>query len=238
MKKLSYKIISVIIIIAFTLMLMMLCPWFYITKTEITGIESLTEQQILSELDLTDQKTNLLAFNRIKALNTLKNNPYVDSANIKKKLPNILQINITERKIRGYIPYMSKFLYIDSEGRVIDVQSAYVKQLPIVVGLSFRNFTIGEILPVENSSSFNAVVELSRLMTDYNMLEDVIRVDVSDPDDIHLYINNIDVLFGDFSDSTWKINALNEIIKEIPKDDKGFLDIRDSSKVPLFTYLT
>ena len=57
--------------------------------------------------------------------------------------------------------------------------------------------------------------------------------------DIHLFINNVNVSFGSFSDLNKKISLLNEIIKHIPQEDKGFLHLENPSEVPpRFEFLT
>jgi len=238
MKKKHIKIILGFAIIILITLVIMICPVFYISNINITGLENLKKEQIIKDIELDNNTTNIFAFNSIKSKNILEKSPYIQNIKITKKLPDTINIDITERKIRGYVPYMNSYLYISDEGRVIDVQTSYEKQLPVVVGLNFSNFTLGEILSVDNKEAFDVVVELSKLMTKYKILEQVIKVDVLKPKDLHLYVNNIDVLFGTFDDLNWKISTLNEIIKKIPVEDKGFLDISDSNKIPRFTYLT
>lgn len=237
MKKFSIYLLMTISIIAFSLILLMLCPWFNVTHTEITGLDNLNETQILADLNL-NKTVNIIAFNKHSAKNKLKKNPYIESVEIKKVFPSKLNIQIKERKICGYIPYLNSFLYIDDEGRVIDVQSVYTKKLPLLVGLQFNSFTLGEKLETENEIAFNTLVHLSGIMTKYDVLEDVVKVDVSDSDNMRLFVNNIDVRLGPFKDLDWKISRLKEIIKTIPPEDKGFLYIDDKNKNPRFEYLT
>lgn len=48
----------------------------------------------------------MFLFNRFKASKVLKNNNYVDDYDISYKFPDTIKIDITERKVRGYVPYM------------------------------------------------------------------------------------------------------------------------------------
>lgn len=238
MKKISAYIFMAIAIICLIFILLMLCPWFNITQKTFVGLESLTEDKILSVIELDNKNSNLFAFNSIKAKKNLKKNPYIEDVTITKKLPNSIIINIKERKVRGYVPYLKNYLYIDDNGLVLDVQSSYTQPRPVVVGLDFKTFSLGNPLPVESTQTFNTIVELSKLMTKYQLIEDVVKVDVSNPEDIHLYINNINVYFGDFTNSNKKISLLNEIIKQIPKEDKGFLHLENPDESPRFEFLT
>lgn len=238
MKKVSIYFFMTTAIISLVFILLMLCPWFNISDKTVSGLESLSESKIFEEAGLSEGKLNLFAFNRIKAKMTLKKNPYIEDVKITKKLPGSISIDVKERKIRGYVPYLKNYLYIDDDGLVLDVQNSYTQPRPVVVGLDFETFSLGEALPVENSRAFDTIVELSKLMAKYQLIEDVVKVDVSNPDDIHLYINNVNVYFGDFTDSNKKICLLNEIIKHIPQDDKGFLHLENSNEPPRFEFLT
>lgn len=225
-------------LIALLVMLLMLCPWFNITTKTVTGIDDVSKEEIISKAGLEGGEINLFAFNGIKAKKELMKIPYIKDVKITRKLPNTIIISVTQRQIRGYVPYLKNYLYIDDDGVVLDVKDSYTKPCPVVVGLDFNTFSLGDPLVVKNTKSFNTIVELSKLMTKYNLLEDVIRVDVSDPEDIHLFINNVDVFFGDLTDSNRKIGYLNEIIKTIPAEDKGFLHLENTNIAPRFEYLT
>lgn len=238
MKSLSFKIFIALIVISSALVIVILNPYFNITQITVKNNENVSESQIISAIGLENSTSNLFAFNVISAKKTLLENPYIEEVSFARHFPNSLEISVTERKIRGYVPYMNSYLYIDSEGRVLDIKKSYTQKLPLVIGLEFDSFVLGEVLQTENSGAFTAVVELSKLINKYNLLENTVKLDVSSLDDIHLYINSVDVLFGDFKDYNQKLEILNEIIKKIPKDDKGFLDIRDVDKNPVFTYMT
>lgn len=64
---------------------------------------------------------NLLLFSKGRAEKTLEKSPYIASAKLSAKLPHTMKITIKERKARGYVPYMGSYLYIDEEGRVLEV---------------------------------------------------------------------------------------------------------------------
>lgn len=45
-------------------------------------------------------------------------------------------------------------MYINREGRVIDIKNETEEKLPVIEGLEFGYFTQGEIIPVENQRGF------------------------------------------------------------------------------------
>lgn len=238
MKKIAIKLFAVTVILSAIAIVLLVCPLFDIKTVNISNNNYVTKQYILETLNLDKNVKNLFAFNTVKGKKKLLENSYIKNVSFQRKLPNILNIIITERKIRGYVPYMNSYLYIDDEGRIIDAKSSIEEKLPIVVGLSFKSFEVGKILQADNSEAFNVVVEFTKLMAKYEIIDDVVRIDVSNTDSIHLYINDIDVIFGNFDDYNWKISALNEILKKLPENSKGFLDISSSDKTPIFTLIT
>lgn len=237
MKKFSTYGLMGIAIISLTFILLMLSPFFLIKDIYIEGIDNITREEVITTLGL-NENTNLLAFNTFNAKNKLKKNNYVDKITIKKILPSSIKISITEKEIYGYIPYINNFLYIAKDGEVIDVQTNYTKKLPIITGLNFDFFVMGEKLKVDNQEKFNVVVNFTNIFHQKDILEEIVKIDVTDIFDIHLHIGNIDVIMGDSSDLNIKINTLIEILKSIDTNEKGFLYLNDIDKSPIFKYIT
>ncbi len=235
MKKILSFFLWAVITLAAVFVALCFFPYFNISDIKVNGIENLTEEQVI-QLCALDKSRNLFAFNTVKAANTLKENNYVKDVSFKKSLPQTLVVNVEEYRVRGYIPYMNSYLYIDGDGRVLDSRPDMTEQLPIVTGLDFDSFTIGEVLKTDNPQTYMAVNEMSVLFTNYEMLSDVIKVDVSDTENIHLYVDKIDVKFGSFDSANDKILTLNEILKQIDTSVAGVLDL--TAATPTFKYMS
>lgn len=237
-KKSSAKTFLFVLIIAATGFL--LSPFFSVKTIQITQLERYTQSEICEKINLSEG-INSIFFAKKKAERTLKKDPYISDVKISLNLPSTIIVDIKERKVRGYVPYMGSYLYIDEYGRVLDVQTHYEKKLPLVEGLDFKHFQKGELLPVKNQESFDVVVKIAQVMTKYkkyNLLDLIVRIDVSDPKDICAYVNKVEVQLGDISDCDQKIRTMAEIINTIPESDRGTLNLKDMSKTPIFQYLT
>ena len=152
-----------------------------------------------------------------------------------------MKITIKERKARGYVPYMGSYLYIDEEGRVLEVAGSCRDALPLVKGLKFDSFTEGEILPVQNTDALVVILEISQLMEKYELLDEVVEIDVSKPKDIYAYVNQVQIHLGNMTNGDMKIQYMQQIVKTIPKEDRGILDLSglDNPKANVtFQYLT
>lgn len=235
-KKLTYIILGVITIVLFCLSILV-SPKYYIVSTEINGLNLLTEQEVFSKLEITGE-THILSVTAKDLKNKLSNNFYIKDLTIKRTFPNILTINIKERDLIGYIPYVQQYLYIDNTGVVMDIQPTYKVDLPLIEGLNFNNFTLGEEIIVDNTNAFTVAMQVTNIMYQKEILNNVVRFDISDINDIHLYIGEIDVIFGSPENITTKVNTLEEILKNFSLEEKGYLYINDISTDPIFRYIT
>lgn len=236
MKKNIYFLMGIALII-FIIMILMLSPWFNVKTIEVNGIKRIERSEIIRTLEL-DKSTNILAFSKTIARNKLKRIYYIEKANIKKELLGNIIINITEKEIIGYVPYINGFLYIDKNGMVVDIKPNYIEKLPIIIGLEFDNFNLGEILKTRDEITFDVVIEIARLIGRKEFLQDLVKLDVSNLNDIHMYINQVDVILGKKDYLNIKINILNEIFKNFSTEEKGFLHLDDINKPPIFEYIT
>jgi len=212
-------------------------PLFAVKEIRSEGAEHFTTTD-LSEMISLSQGDNLILFGKSKAKEILEQDPYIAEAKLKSELPDTMVIQVKERKVRGYVPYMGAYLYIDEEGRVLETQNAYHDALPLVRGLEFDSFLLGEVLPVENKDSLLVVLQMSQMMKKYNLLDMVVEIDVTDSKDIYAYVNKVEIRLGDMKDSDQKVRIMGEIMRTIPKEDRGTLDLRDLSKPIIFQYLT
>ena len=211
----------VIMSIMITLFMM---PFFSIKTINISGNESLTVDQIKNYLTFKEDD-NIFLFSKRKSRNNILNNHFVKSIEINRVLPSTVNVTVNEYKLRGYVPYSGSYLFIDGDGRVLDVQKKITKSLPVVEGLKFNNVTVGEILQVDNPSTFETMVHLSKLFEKYELLSNVIRVDMTDVTDIHLYTGSVDIKFGSFDDANRKLLMLIEVLKTFDTSVPGTINL-------------
>ncbi len=231
--------LAVLIVLFFLLVIAaLISPVFGIEEIQIVGNSQLSNEEIFKLGEIDGVGRNIFTYPSSAVVSRLKSSNYIKSAKISKRLPSTLLITIEERRVRSYVPYMGSYLYIDIDGRVIDIQKETDASHPVVLGLKFDSFTLGEILSVTNGYSLDYVVQISKLIDAYDLNDVVVKLDVSNPDDIHLYIDKIDVVFGSIDDAHTKIATLNEILKQLDSSEAGTLDISDTSNNPSFKLKT
>ena len=218
----------------------LLSPVFAAKQITANGNRHYSVGQLCEKIGLSEGD-NIIFFGKGKAEKILEEDPYIADARISCRWPDTVVIDVNERKVRGYVPYMGAYLYIDEEGRVLDVQDACREALPMVKGLEFDSFTKGEIIPVENPEALSVVLLFSQMMEKYELLDMVVEIDVSKGDNVYAYVNQVQIILGNIENGDTKIRYMAEIMKTIPKEDRGTLDLSELDKpngMVVFRYLT
>lgn len=203
-------------------------PIWYVNTIHISGNNHYTQEEIMSKAEIA-YGMHILQLNKRKSIEKLNTLPYIEAIEVNITLPSNIEIKIVEREAIGYVPFSGTYLCIDKKGRVIDQkepEQAY--GLPIVEGLKFNQFTLGEALEAENEEGIVVVIELTALMGKYNLLDKKIKIDVADPSEIHLYIDKLNVIIGEMKDFDRKIQWLSKVIEGEYKI--GVLDLSNVSK--------
>lgn len=196
---------------------------------------------------------NLLSFGKAKAAGKIKLElPYVNTVRIGIKLPNTVNIEITEWDVLYSVRDAANGWWLmNSEGTIIDnVDSAtageYTKILGIAVAdpvegqpakaleTSNATDTSGETLlsVVRASDQLNVALTIISCLEDNGIIGEIASVDVSDMGNLELwYGQRFQVRLGESTDLNYKIKWLKAVVKgddeqnSLKEYDSGILDI-------------
>ena len=214
-------------------------PFFAVKQIRSEHTEQFTTSELCERIGLA-QGDNIILFNRSKAEDTLRQEPYILDARLIWEFPDTIVISLTERKVRASVPYMGSYLYIDAEGRVLDIQDIAPVGLPLVQGLQFSGFHLGEILEVENEASLSVMLQISQIIEKNEITDVAVELNVADPDNITATVNQVQVLLGGMQNMDQKIPLMAAVMETIPKEDRGTLDLSDVTSASdriIFQYL-
>ena len=227
-KKLNRKKIIISIFILFFIALggtiyYLTTPVFDIANIEVYGNEKNPQDTIISLSKLIIGEENIFAFRSSDVKKNIQENPYVDTVTVKRKLPNIVQLYITERKVAYQIEYIGKYIYLDNQGYTLEINEEK-KDVPIIKGFSLTKETLklGQRLNNEDLLKLNTVSKIINYCK-YNTIENKITsLDVTDSTD---YILNFEedkkiVYLGDASNLSQRLSLLKTILKD-EKGNKG-----------------
>lgn len=202
-------------------------PVLRIQTINVVDSDYYTDEKIMGVAGI-DVGMHMFQVNKKRLIKKISALPYIEEASADVKLTGELRLIITQRKPIGYVPFSGTYLTIDKTGQVIDqTKSQTLHSLPVVEGLEFDKFVLGEQLDVGNEDILLAIIEMSTLMEKYKLLDSGIRIDVSNPSKIHLYINSLDVIIGEINNLDKKIQWLCEIIEQY---QMGILDLSNIDK--------
>ena len=236
----KFKIAIAVCILAFAAVMFMFSPFFYMQEIIISGygIVSRSELQERIGADLT---TNLLFFNTGQARRRVLENLYIADATFRRDLPGRLYVNVRERRLAAFVEHTpGSFLYIDEQGRVLEIRPFTNQSLPIVVGLNFTRFALGEVLEVDDSTAFRIVTEYARLLYRHGLVCRVSHINVSDTANTRILVGNVEFNVGGLRDAEMKVRAIVGMLDEMPEAElaRGLVDIREIREEFIFKILT
>ncbi|WP_129596432.1 cell division protein FtsQ/DivIB [Anaerophilus nitritogenes] len=197
---------------------------FTIKDVEVIGNKQISENAIISKSAITIGNHMLKEKLENVKINLYKD-PYIKTVQIERKFPNKILIHITERKEEAVIPFMNEYLIIDEDGMVLR-SSSQMENLKVIKGLTFSNFMAGSILKVKDKNQFKESLEIVRGLNRYNVT--IQELDISNKKDIKIKItNDLICKIGKGDDLDYRLQALNEILKDLNKRQitRGVVDI-------------
>ncbi|WHH58894.1 FtsQ-type POTRA domain-containing protein [Petroclostridium sp. X23] len=225
-RRTSRKFFVIILLVIAIVLASFFSPIFNISDIKVAGTERISAEDIIVASGI-EKGMNIFQGDLTKAKRSISQMPYVDSIKISRVLPNKIKINIEERKPVGYIPFMGSYIFIDGKGNVLEVVSQLENNsLPVIMGLKFSQFKLGEKIKVDEENKLQIVVSCVQEIISNKLLDKVVRIDVHDINSIRLNIENrVDVNVGDEFGLRYKMNFLNAILTQIEPKKRGFIDL-------------
>ena len=231
------KCTSFIVLGIVLLIFLMVSPIFNIENIEIEGNSILSNEKIisLSEIHIDE---NIFRINKISVKEKIKSNAYVESVEISRKLPNTIQIKIKERKVKYMLEYADGYVYVNSQGYMIDI-SKDKKEVPIIIGYSTENtdIAIGNRLKNEDLKGIEMANKIVEVANSNEITSLITKIDISNSKNYTLILETEGkkIYLGDCSDLTTRIARAKAIIEKTEgKEGEIFLDGNTSTENPRF----
>ncbi len=226
MKK-TFKYILLLLLIAFIGAFLMTSALFNIKTINVSGNNRVSQQEIIRLSGLSYQE-NIFRINTKNTMRNIFQSPYVEKIKIRRALPNIVKIDIIEREPMVLVPYVGSYLYVDQDGIVVEINSSIEgMELPIVNGLKFNTFKLGEEIKVENKLQLTSVVNLIDAMKENEISKDVKEINAENVLNLVLTSKSgVKFNLGDDSDLENKIPMAKAILQDLDsKKQKGTVEM-------------
>lgn len=234
----KYFTLFLVIIVVIFFLIMAFHNLFNIKTIEVTGISNevpYTSEDVSNFLDI-KKDTNLITYDSGSAEKALLSEfPYINSVEIKKKLPNVLKVDIVENKGTLFTRLGNDVFILSSDGRVLEIVSdpSYdgVRRTELLTKGVKRCIT-GEDVVFDKEEKLSSLVEIMKALDDYSMTPMITDIDTTDRFNVKLtYDGRFEIIFGSFEKADQKIKLFSEMMNnKIWQDSKGIIDISDSSE--------
>ncbi len=185
-------------------------PIWYITDINVVGNHYYNVSEILKVAEL-EKGMHPLSINKKAATKAIATLPFIEKAQVSYKFPNKITIEVEEQRPIGYVTFHDSYLCLNGDGKVLEQSKEKRLKLPVLEGLSFEYFTIGDILGQNNEEKIQIMNEMIRVLDKYNFTEKIDSIDLSNLEQIHLYVNKLDVIIGNIRDFDKKIKWLVKV---------------------------
>lgn len=150
--------------------------------------------------------------------------PFIEKITIDIKSADTIDIHVYEKALAGCISYLESYMYFDREGIIVESSSQLLEGVPVVRGLKYDSVVILKPLPVEDNEVFAEILDLTQLLSKYNLQADQMYFD--SVYNVYLYFDNIEVAMGSKKNIDEKVIQLPYILPSL-EGKKGTLHLED-----------
>ncbi|WP_242834824.1 cell division protein FtsQ/DivIB [Butyrivibrio sp. AE3006] len=150
--------------------------------------------------------------------------PFVEKMDVEVVSPDTIKINVYEKAVAGYVKYLDRYIYFDRDGIVVETSSEPSEGVPLVLGLDFDYVVLHEKLPVADDNIFAEILDVTQVLTKYNLDADKIFFDSEFH--IYIYFDSVEVSLGTNENIDEKIIQLQYILPKL-EGKSGILEMSD-----------
>lgn len=210
--------------------------FFGIREIIVEGNQAVEAQQII-ELAEIQKGENIFSVSLERAAAWIQMEPRIERAEIHRRLPGCLVIQVEERQAVACLLAGSKLLFLDGKGRVLERVSTWGSlELPLLSGVDLSSSGSLPGVLLEGKEIDAALEILNALPEDATKLGEI---DVSNPQFIKIYtLSGVEIRLGDSSDFANKYLIYSNIIRDNEMERGKALNYIDVSipDKPTLTY--
>jgi len=215
----------------------LLSPFFNIKNITIIGNEKITQETIisLSEIEL---EQNTFKISKSKVEQAIKANSYIDSVKVKRKLPDGIEIQVTERKPAYMLTLGNAYVYMNKQGYLLEISQEKL-ELPIIIGILTPEDQIqeGNRLNTEDLQRLSGVIQIMDSANNNDIGKLITKINISDKQDyvLELKSEKKNVHVGDTSNLSTKMLYIKKVLQnEKKKEGDIFVNTDLNTKGAIF----
>ena len=221
MKKII-KFLTLLFIIIGGVVFALVSPIFNINEIQVKNNNLISPETIISLSNLSEGQ-NIFRFNKGKTEKEIKTNAYIESVNVKRKIPNKIEITVEERERNYNVEFLNGYAYINNQGYILEISEQKL-DLPVIQGISTEQEQIVEWnrLNIEDLEKLETVIQIMNICKSYDLDKKVSTIDISNKNNYTIYMEQEKktIYLGDESNLNNKMLYVPTILNE-NKDKEG-----------------
>lgn len=202
----------------------LLVTQFSVTEVKVEGNEHYTDAQIKEMVLPEGMLNNSLYLSVLYRNKEIKDIPFVEMMDVEIVSNHTIRINVYEKALAGCVNYLGNYMYFDREGIVVETSDRLTDGVPQIKGLTFQHVVMHEKLPVEDTTIFSKILNITQLLEKYDLKAD--KIFFGSKKDVTLYFGQARVYLGEDEKMDEKIMQLVPILPHL-EGKSGVLDMED-----------
>ncbi len=188
--------------------------FFRVEKVSVEGLDKYTADQITSGMDV-KIGDNLYLFNKFEIRDTLlRRFPYLETVQIRRKLPDTLTVTVTECEALAAVPSGGGYFLVSGKGKVLE-QRADDGGFPLITGASLLGCRPGDSIDPANDAYSDALITVLNTLESAGMLEDIDFINIQSLTDVRIGImGRFDIRVGTVDSLAYRLRFARYVISE------------------------
>ena len=230
------KALMIIFILIGGIAYFLLSPIFNITNIKVDGNEKISSEEIIS-LSQLKKGENIFKINKQETREKIKQNAYIDTVEIKRTLPDMLTIAVTERTATYQINFANLYMLINNQGYMLEATEMN-ENMPVIVGIatSEEDIKAGNRLCVDDLEKLEDVLKISESAKSNNLDQLITKIDITNKEDyvVEMKTEKKTVHFGDTTNLALKMLYVSDIISKEKDEGEIFVNTDLENKGAIF----
>lgn len=214
-RKATLTLIVILLVLGGISAYLLNAPNFAIQEITIKGNKQLTTEQIrqLAEIKKGD---NIFSKLGIVIKVRLKQNGYIEDAQIKKAYPNKIEIDVKERQKQFQIKLETEgYIYIDEQGYILEYATDKI-EVPVIIGMSITKEEAEKSrrLSEKDLDKMENVLQIREQFKKIEIADKITQIQVENEYIVSLENEGITINLGDASDLKNRMYYVNAILKQ------------------------
>lgn len=207
---------TLVVALIVAIIIFMMSPLFDLVQIEVANNEKVSSETIisLSEIKIGE---NIYKNSKKQIIRNIKQNAYIESVKIDRKIPNKILITVKERKASFMLEHANSYAYINNQGYILEI-SEEKQNLPIIAGYvtNTEEIKAGGRLEKEDLEKLEMVLKIIESANGNGIASLITKINIQDKQNYMIELENEKkiVYLGDASNLSNRMLYLKAILEE------------------------